>query len=387
MNFSKLLYSNVKGLKSFTIPSSFFFLALLLFFTACSKEEVSSPNADRYVLDVDKLAGNDETKEILTQLKAFEDGQLTLWRAGENTSEAVDHTVAIDNMEGLLNVKLSSGTVYRDEQFLTDSIDVPSVDRWTGGDVATIYEGIKTILSKQYNSIKGDRTGFRFVDISDVKVREDGSSVLFVTGNIGSVTATERALKKASHFVWGSAETSAFFCSVPAETQIATAFNFQKGCLSGNPFPPSGSVCGFTNIRTVAVNPNGEQPGVPVNLIFPTQNYTSGNTQAPTYPNEGQFVWHFDNGQDENCFSFLKTNNYVFNQLSVADGILLSAVKLNFGSSYRLIGESLLSEKRNIVFNGIPIVTYNAHLALIYYGRKIIIFEDDKLPIKEFSKL
>lgn len=385
-----MIFSNtpslVKGLGRLVFRSSSLgIFALLLIFTACNKEENLSSDKllTKEEYEAVNFEQNDATvNDLIKRFTDFNDNQLRLWRAGENTDQELDTRDAIDNMEGLINMRLASGRVYKDEKFLTDSIDVPSADAWNGEQVAGIFDGIKSILIKQYESIEGDKVGFRFVDLSDIKVREDGTSVLFVTGNVGTVKAGERALRKISgSFLWGTAETDPFPCFVAAEPEIANAFNFQKGCLMGNPAPPSNGVCGFFLIRTVAVTPSAGTPGVPVDLIRASQSYPSGNTQASSYPNEGQFVWHFDADQDENCFSFLKTNNYVFNQLKTADGPILADVRSTFGiRSYETIGESLFSEKRNIVFNGVPIVTFNAHLAFIYYGLKFIIINPIPLP-------
>lgn len=373
MNFIKTLYHSVKHSTLVLKSSPLFFFAVLLVVSSCSKEEMSSNDAVANVT-INEEVNSEEANALIQQMIDFEKNQLEPWRAGDKTDQTIATELAIENMEGLLNLKLARGVVYKDEKFLTDSIDVPQSDLWTGTDVAKLYEGIKELLVKQYNTVEGADVGFRFVDISDIKVREDGTKAIFITGNVGAVKAGDRALKKASSFLWGSAETNFFPCSIPAETEIAGAFNFQLGCLSGNPPPPPNGTCGFFAIRTVAITPSAGTPGVPVDLIFASQSYLSGNTQAPAYPQEGQYVWHFDADQDENCFSFLKTNNYVFNQLSVAGGTLLTTVRKTYGTkAYQLFGESLFSEKRNIVFNGVPIVTYNAHLAFIYYGIRFII--------------
>ncbi|MEM9920972.1 MAG: hypothetical protein AAF990_22925 [Bacteroidota bacterium] len=388
MNFLKHVYGNV-NLQSYYGKATTLLLAVfLLTFSACDKEASMSPKDDgisaesavselrRDVETLQEQETNDaDVIEMVREAELF-DQQLNGWRSGRETSSRISIDDALMGMESILNLKLASGYVYEDEQFFVDSMDVPTTGELSGREVAEMYESIKTNLTRHQASMDGPNPGFRFVDITDVRDLGGGKGRVYTICNIGSVVMVEEIVRRHHGIVWGGEEL--LFnppCTNPAEVLIATEFNFLAGgCFVGNPTFPNPSACGFFNIRSANVNPSGGTPGfpVPVDLIYTNRDFPTGETNAPLFPNRGEFTWHQDNSIDEICFNFSKTFRYVTDQFAVANGQILSDIRnLNFFTRrHQLIGETLLSDRVRLFNGSTPVVTYNAHLATIYYGRR-----------------
>lgn len=262
---------------------------------------------------------------------------------------------------------------------MIDSLEVPINEVWSGGQIAEAFEKTKAILVEQFESLSGSEPGFRFVDISDITYTDTGAKV-YITSSVGSIPVTAEPEVFHSTFLWGGANTAPSpGCTALATTQIATIFNFQAGQnFVGNPFFPL-NFGNFFNIKSASVTPTGGVIGPGSDIQYKNRDFPTGNTNAPSFPSQGEFAWHQDNNQDELCFSVLKIANYASDQLDEANGPILNDIRNLPGSIFnsfnQLIGEVLSSQEVSVFQNGQGIVDINAHNAAIFYGFQFIIAE------------
>lgn len=290
----------------------------------------------------------------------------------------------------VVNLKVASGVNYKDATTVIDSIDVSSGDSWTGGTVARVYEKTKSILVSGIGELRGRHPGVRFVDISTPTKAADGTTRVYVTAVIGSTVQTQQPSFVSSHLVWGGANTTPASCNVSAEPEIATVVNFElDACYTGNPIPPMGT-CGFVSIVKAGVNVTGGTVGViPTDLTYRNRDWPSSTpaSNGPAFVNEGEFVWHQDNEQDEICFNLTKFSQYVDNQVEVIEGPMLTDARaipgfvsigpfsFNAGPFRRPMGEWLVSAETIIVGNDFQIVDINAHFAFVDYGYRFFFLQ------------
>ena len=390
---NSIMLSTLLGLRTPRYVESLLILCLCFtVFTGCEKDDALQSTEDdasfisKRASSEQSYDGREPSSEDMDRLargaRQF-DAKLSDWRKGADTRTVMLAEEASDNLEIVLNLKVASGVVYSDATTVIDSLEVSGGDTWDGGTIAKVYETAKTLLVNSTEGLRGENPGARYVSISNPKKARDGATRVYITASIGSMVQTNEPQLSSSHLVWGSANTTPASCTIAAEPEIATAVNFElDGCYVGNPVPPMGS-CGFISIVKAGVNIYGGTVGViPADLIYRNRDWPSNTpaSNAPLFVNEGEFVWHQDNDQDEICFNFTKFSQYVINQVDVIEGPMLTDARalpglitigpftFNVGPARRPMGEQLVSTEAIIFGNGNQIVDINAHFAFIDYG-------------------
>ena len=327
------------------------------------------------------------------------------WRAndfsGNHTFTGVELAEELNNTYNMLWGNPTA--VYLNQSTSYDSVAVPDVlGEYSAAQALAAYEGIKEVVEKALASYTGTDAGIRFVSVS-APVQLETGTYLNVYTNVGDGNQETVSSFPNVEQLWGETRFDPTAACVDQPQSDDLIQNLQNQML-GNRIWLDANGSGVVNnkrssirirlvgnaVVSLSTNPT---PGAArdADLVEPLLRYARVNAPSfplnsqigcvnGTFPNEGQYLVHYECDGNEICFSAAKGLQYFNDHSTLGDGVIETrwrqARAFNVPAYTSRIGAFVQSQQFRVSGS----IDFRAHFAKFFYATPLILTEDILIP-------